>query len=105
MKKPEIPTYLKSKTKMINTVLENNYYFDRFNQSVFAGGARKLGELLWKFGDTKVIDNFFVNGAARVVSVFSSAMSSFQSGLIYQYALAMLMGLVVFLTLFVTLQR
>ena len=105
MKKPEIPTYIKSKTKMINTVLENNYYFDRFNQSVFAGGARKLGELLWKFGDTKVIDNFFVNGAARVVSVFSSAMSSFQSGLIYQYALAMLMGLVVFLTLFVTLQR
>lgn len=104
LKKASIPAYIKSKTTMINKVLENNYYFDKFNEIVFAGGARKLGEFLWKFGDIKIIDNFFVNGAARMVHVFAQAVSSFQSGLIFQYALAMILGLVVFLTLFVTLR-
>ena len=105
MVKPSIPAAIKEKTKFINTVLENKYYFDKFNETVLAGGARKIGEFLWNFGDAKVIDGFFVNGAARMVNVFAHAVSTFQSGLIYQYALAMIMGVVVFLGLFVTMMR
>jgi NADH-quinone oxidoreductase subunit L len=105
MVKPSIPTAIKAKTRAINALLENKYYFDQFNESFFAGGARKLGELLWKWGDVKIIDGWMVNGAARVVNVFSQAVALFQSGLIYQYALAMILGLVVFLTLFVTMMR
>lgn len=105
MIKPSIPKAIKGKTRAINTLLENKYYFDKFNESFLAGGARKLGELLWRWGDVKIIDGLIVNGAARVVNVFSQAVALFQSGLIYQYALAMILGLVVFLTLFVTMMR
>ena len=105
MIKPSIPKAIKEKTRAINTLLENKYYFDQFNESFFAGGARKIGDLLWKWGDVKIIDGWIVNGAARVVNVFSQAVALFQSGLIYQYALAMILGLVVFLTLFVTMMR
>ena len=104
MVKPSIPTAIKAKTTAINTLLENKYYFDKFNETVFAGGARKLGEFLWKFGDVKIIDGWLVNGAARMVNVFAQAVALFQSGYIYQYALAMILGLVVFLTLFVTMR-
>ena len=49
------------------TLLDNKYYFDRFNDWFFAGGARALGRFLSKVGDRTIIDGFFVNGAARVV--------------------------------------
>jgi NADH-quinone oxidoreductase subunit L len=50
-----------------------------------------------------LIDGFVVNGAAKVVNVFAQAMSLFQSGLIYQYAFAMVIGLAFFLLIIVTL--
>jgi NADH-quinone oxidoreductase subunit L len=105
MVKPAIPAKIKEIFAPIHTLLENKYYFDAFNQTVFAGGARKIGEFLWKFGDAKIIDGFFVNGAARMVNMLAQVVSTFQSGLIYQYAIAMLMGVMVFLFLFVTMMR
>ncbi|MGL4768420.1 MAG: NADH-quinone oxidoreductase subunit L [Formosimonas sp.] len=104
MVKPSMPAAIKAKTASINALLENKYYFDKFNETFFAGGARRLGEWLWKFGDVKIIDGWLVNGAARMVNVFAQAVALFQSGMIYQYALAMILGLVVFLTLFVTMR-
>ena len=103
MLKPSIPAAIKAKTPLLNNLLENKYYFDKFNETVIAGGARKIGEFLWKVSDTKLIDGFVVNGAAKVVNVFAQAMSLFQSGLIYQYAFAMVIGLAFFLLIIVTL--
>ncbi|MBS1174361.1 MAG: nuoL [Burkholderiaceae bacterium] len=103
MLKPSIPAAIKAKTPLLNNLLENKYYFDKFNETVIAGGARKIGEFLWKVSDTKLIDGFVVNGAAKVVNVFAQAMSLFQSGLIYQYAFAMVIGLAFFLLMIVTL--
>lgn len=103
MRKPSIPTAIKAKTALINKILEQKYYFDKFNETVLAGGARKLGEFLWKVSDTKLIDGFFVNGSAKIVSILAQAISLFQSGLIYQYAFAMVMGLAFFLLIIVTL--
>ena len=103
MLKPSIPAVIKAKTPLLNNLLENKYYFDKFNEVVIAGGARKIGEFLWKVSDTKLIDGLVVNGAAKVVNVFAQAMSLFQSGLIYQYAFAMVIGLAFFLLMIVTL--
>ena len=103
MVKPSIPAAIKAKTPIINNILENKYYFDKFNETVIAGGARKIGEFLWKVSDSKLIDGLIVNGAAKVVNVFAQAMSLFQSGLIYQYAFAMVIGVIFFLFIIVTL--
>ena len=62
MKRPDIPAAIKERFSLIYTILENKYGFDTFNDWFFAGGARKLGNLLWRYGDVKLIDGFFVNG-------------------------------------------
>ena len=101
--KPSIPAAIKAKTPILNNILENKYYFDKFNETVIAGGARKIGEFFWKVTDTKLIDGLIVNGSAKVVGVLAEAVRTFQSGLIYQYAFAMVIGVIFFLFIIVTL--
>ena len=67
LKRPDLPARIAARLHGIYSVLVNKYYFDEFYQALFAGGARRLGTGLWKFGDVAIIDGFFVNGAARVV--------------------------------------
>ncbi len=100
--KPSIPAAIKEKTTAINTLLENKYYFDRFNEVFFAGGARLLGSSLWKFGDQAVIDGLIVNGAAKCVAWISSLSRFFQTGHLYQYAFVMIIGVFVLLTFWVS---
>ena len=92
MKRPDIPKAIKEASGPIFTVLENKYYFDKFNEVVLAGGARLLGRGLWKGGDVGVIDGFIVGGAIRVVSGLSMLARFFQSGHIYHYAFTMIFG-------------
>jgi NADH-quinone oxidoreductase subunit L len=77
----------------------DKYGFDRFNDWFFAGGARWLGSGLWKGGDVAVIDGVFVNGSANVVGWFSTVIRKLQSGYIYNYAFAMIFGIVLLLSL------
>ena len=74
LKKPLIPAYIKQKSGFIYTLLENKYYFDRFNDWFFAAGARNTSRFLWKFGDVKIIDGFFVNGTANMIGNFSGVL-------------------------------
>ena len=83
----------------ITTLLDNKYYFDRFNDWFFSGGARLLGRGLWKGGDVAVIDGVFVNGLARLVGWFAVLARKLQSGLVYHYAFTMIIGVFVLLTL------
>jgi len=99
MKMPQIPAYIKQKFSFIYTLLDNKYYFDRFNDWFFAGGARGASRFLWKFGDVKVIDGFFVNGSANLIGKFSGVLRRIQTGYIYHYAFAMIIGVFVLLTL------
>jgi NADH-quinone oxidoreductase subunit L len=92
MKRPDIPKAIKEASGPIFTVLENKYYFDKFNEVVLAGGARLLGRGLWKGGDVGVIDGLIVGGAIRVVSGISMFARFFQSGHIYHYAFTMIFG-------------
>ncbi|MEW5904706.1 MAG: NADH-quinone oxidoreductase subunit L [Pseudomonadota bacterium] len=98
MKRPDIPAAIQKKFQFLYTLLDQKYYFDRFNDWFFAGGARGASRFLWKFGDVKLIDGFIVNGAARVVGMFSGILRGFQTGYVYHYAFWMILGVSLLLT-------
>ena len=77
------------------------YYFDEIYQAVFAGGARNTGNTLWQWGDVRMIDGFLVNGTAHMVRRFSALIRKVQTGYLYHYAFAMIIGLLLLLAVFV----
>ena len=89
--KPEIPAAIKARAMPIFNLLDNKYYLDRFNEIVFAGGARMLGRGLWKGGDVAIIDGL-VNGSARLVGFVARVTRFFQTGHLYQYAFVMIVA-------------
>jgi NADH-quinone oxidoreductase subunit L len=91
--KPALADSAERTFKWLHTILTDKYGFDWFNENVIAAGARALGGGLWRFGDQDLIDDGLVNGSARVVGWFSSVMRYAQSGYLYHYAFAMIMGL------------
>ncbi|HUH95402.1 MAG TPA: NADH-quinone oxidoreductase subunit L [Casimicrobiaceae bacterium] len=100
----ELPERVAARTGALYRLLANNYYIDRFNDWFFAGGFRRIGTLFSDIGDRSVIDGFFVNGSARLVAATSALARQIQSGFIYQYAFAMVLGVVVFLFWWLTLR-
>lgn len=99
--RPDLPALIQAKTGKLYTVLENKYYFDQFNDWFFAGGTRRIGESLWQWGDMKIIDGGMVNGSANSVGVIARFVRHVQTGYLYHYAFAMLLGLAVLLGVFV----
>jgi NADH-quinone oxidoreductase subunit L len=102
LKRPDLPAVVRRAFGPIYTLLDNKYYMDKINEVVFARGAVAIGRGLWKEGDVVVIDGI-VNGSARFVGWFASVIRFLQSGYIYHYAFAMIIGMLGLLTLFVTL--
>ncbi|MBA3023875.1 MAG: NADH-quinone oxidoreductase subunit L [Gammaproteobacteria bacterium] len=98
MKNPAIPAAIQKRFSFIYTLLDEKYYFDRFNDWFFAGGVRGASRALWKFGDVKLIDGFFVNGSAKMVGMFSGVLRGFQTGYVYHYAFWMILGVSLLLT-------
>ena len=97
MKKPSIADAFRHRFSFIYNLLDQKYYFDRFNQIVFAGTSRGIGHLLWRLGDALVIDGFFVNGSAKLVGWFSGVVRQVQTGYLNHYAFAMISGLILLL--------
>ena len=95
---PALPDRLRRSARGLYTLLDNKYYFDRFNDWFFAGGARSLGAFLSNVGDLRIIDGFFVNGAARLVGWTSALLRHLQTGYVYHYAFTMIIGLFALLT-------
>jgi NADH-quinone oxidoreductase subunit L len=95
---PALPAKLRKQFSGIVTILEEKYYFDRFNDFFFAGGARKLGEGLFRYGDRAMIDGAMVNGSAKGVAMLSGVMRHLQTGYVYHYAFVMVAGVLAFLT-------
>jgi NADH-quinone oxidoreductase subunit L len=93
LKRPDIPAMLREKLAPLYRVLDNKYYFDWFNEHVLAAGARSLGRLFWKGGDQLLIDGALVDGSARTVGWLSGVVRHVQSGYLYHYAFAMVIGL------------
>src|SRR3989449_464165 len=98
--KPELPAKLRQGAGVLVTVLEEKYGFDRFYDWFFAGGARRFGNGLWRFGDVTFIDGLMVNGSAGLIGWFAGAVRLIQSGFIYHYAFSMIIGVFVLLTFF-----
>jgi NADH-quinone oxidoreductase subunit L len=97
VKRPALATQLRDRAGALYTLLVNKYYFDAFNEKVIAAGSRALGQALWKGGDVAVIDGAAVNGSARVVGWVANVARGLQSGYLYHYAFAMIIGLSVLL--------
>ena len=97
--RPDLPAVVKRRLGVLPVILEKKYGFDEFNQTVFAGGAVKLGRFFWRVGDQGLIDGILVNGSARLVGWIASVVRLFQTGYIYTYAFAMILGVFVILTL------
>jgi len=93
LKRPELPATLQARFARTYRMLDNKYYFDWFNENVVAVGVRNFGQGLWRRGDEVVIDGVLVNGLASAVGVIAAVVRKVQSGYLYHYALAMIVGL------------
>jgi NADH-quinone oxidoreductase subunit L len=101
IKAPAIPAAFDRRLKPLRTLLENKYYMDWFNENVLAAGSRGLGRFLWKSGDQTIIDGGMVNGSWKVVGWVAGVVRRVQTGFVYHYALAMIVGVFVLMTWFV----
>jgi NADH-quinone oxidoreductase subunit L len=105
MQFPAVPTAIKRAFGPVYRLLDNKYYLDWINENIIARGARALGTGLWKGGDQALIDGAVVNGSWKVVGRISGAVRWLQSGYIYHYAFAMLLGIFILMTYFVWFKR
>ncbi len=94
--KPGIPAAISERFGTLYRLLTNKYYFDDLNEKVIAKGVRGIGGTLWRVGDEIVIDGTFVNGTARGVGALAAVVRQVQSGYLYHYAFAMIIGLSAF---------
>ncbi len=101
IQKPTLPQRFARVLKWPYQVLLHKYGFDMFNQKVFAGGARRIGQLLWQNGDVRFIDGLMVNGSALSIRWFANIVRNIQTGYLYTYAFVMIVGLLTLLIFFV----
>ena len=95
--RPEWSDAVQKRCNWLYRILVDKFGFDWFNENVIVAGARLLGGGLWRFGDQLIIDDGLVNGSARTVGWLGSVMRYAQSGYLYHYAFAMILGLTAFL--------
>ncbi len=99
--KPELPARMAAKKGLVYTFVYNKWYFDELYAFLFVRPAMHIGRFLWKFGDGRIIDGLGPDGiAARVLDAARGAVR-LQSGYVYHYAFAMLIGVVALATWFV----
>lgn len=89
-----IPKRLANAFPAVYEFLLNKWYFDELYDAIFVRPAKALGNHLWKFWDAKIVDGYGPNGLARLTVRAARATSQIQTGLVYHYAFAMLLGLV-----------
>ncbi len=101
--RPSIADTIRNRLPGLYRVLDHKYYFDEFYQKVFADGSVRLGQNLWKKADAGLIDNVIVNGSARVIEWLASRVRRWQTGFLYDYAFAMIIGLIGILAVWVAM--
>jgi NADH-quinone oxidoreductase subunit L len=100
--RPDLPAVIAARTKPLYDLLVNKFYFDEVFYFVFAGGTRALGNLFWKVGDTLIIDNLAINGTANGIGRLATVLRRGQTGYLYHYAFAMIIGLCILLGWLIT---
>ena len=97
---PYLPDLISQRVRFLYTLLVRKYFFDEVNEVVFTAGARRIGDWFWKIGDLRLIDGLVVNGSARLVGWVASVVRYVQTGYVYHYAFAMILGLFFLITFF-----
>lgn len=101
--RPAIAPLIQKQFPWLHRVLFNKYYWDEFNQQVFVRGTVGLGNQLWQKIDAGLIDGLLVNGSAKAVGAVAQRLRLLQSGYLFQYAFAMIIGLIALLVVWVVL--
>ncbi len=100
IRRPDIPDSLAKQHDVLYRFLLNKWYFDEIYDFLFVRPAFRLGRLLWRGGDGWLIDGFGPDGvSARVIDV-TNRVVRLQSGYLYHYAFAMLIGVAALITWF-----
>ena len=92
--RPSVADLLQQKMPGLYRVLLNKFYVDEFYQKVFIARTVDIGNGLWKKADAGLIDGVLVNGSARLMGNLSARIRLWQSGYLFQYAFAMIVGLI-----------
>ncbi len=92
---PAIPARIAKKFPYLYKFLLNKWYFDELYDLLFVNPAKRLGQYLWKFWDEKIIDGLGPNGAALITHLMVGRTSRLQTGYLYHYAFAMLLGFLI----------
>ena len=95
---PDLPARVAERARPVYLFLYNKWYFDELYDFVFVRGAKFIGRGLWKSGDGAVIDGIGPDGIAGAVLTLARRASRLQSGYLYHYAFAMLIGVAAFVT-------
>ncbi|SDX20297.1 NADH-quinone oxidoreductase subunit L [Roseicitreum antarcticum] len=102
IRSPDLPRRLAENQPILYQFLLRKWYFDEVYEAVFVRPAKALGQFLWKKGDGQVIDGGINGLAMGIVPFFARLAGRVQSGYVYHYAFAMVLGIVVIVT-YVTL--
>jgi NADH-quinone oxidoreductase subunit L len=94
---PNFADQAKRALKPVYDTLNHKYWIDELYFAVFARGGVALGRAFWRGGDAALIDGALVNGSASVVARVAAGARRLQSGLLYHYAFAMILGLILLL--------
>ncbi len=98
LKRPDIPATIKARFSGLYNLLDRKYYMDDLYIKGFAAGGRSIGTALWQKGDQLVIDGIIVNGTANSIGKLAGVMRQIQTGYLYTYAFAMIIGLTMLLS-------
>ncbi|SLN53623.1 NADH-quinone oxidoreductase subunit L [Oceanibacterium hippocampi] len=100
IRRPEMPAELARTHQALYQFLLNKWYFDELYDWIFVRPATWLGRVLWKGGDGRIIDGLGPDGIAMTVVRVAARAKQIQTGYIYHYAFAILIGIAAFVTLF-----
>ena len=95
---PQVPAELARRFRALYLVLLNKWYFDELYDFLFVRASKRLGRALWRGGDGALIDGIGPDGVASVVAAITRRAVRLQSGYLYHYAFAMLIGVAAFVT-------
>jgi NADH-quinone oxidoreductase subunit L len=93
--KPILPKKLAKSFKLFYKISLNKWYFDEIYDSLLVKPTRHLGKFLSKIIDVKIIDNFGPNGIAKLCKAVSIKIAKLQTGYVYDYSLAMVIGIII----------
>jgi NADH-quinone oxidoreductase subunit L len=96
--RPTLPAATAMRFRALYLFLLNKWYFDELYDRVFVRTAFSLGDGLWKTGDGKIIDGLGPDGIAATTRELAREASRLQTGYVYHYAFAMLIGVVALVT-------